>query len=206
MSIKIYNGYEIKKMNLLELLTFCKKFQSQVTKVRDKLTLDLITHSSVEELDSRAVGTSKPHEIKSNIGVLSQICSELNKRVYEIERTQHRDPMVDFGCNATFIPLKNKTLVLFNSEQTAFIEIWLRCEEIKDHHYQTSVDKPKYVSTSEWKQRAKDWELALPGLGIPSQAGFSFDFTDSKIPMAYVPDIIRNQPTFNLWRCFNQLL
>ena len=42
---------------------------------------------------------------------------------------------------------------------------------IKDYEYWNNTDKPDEISNREWNQREKDWDKALPGLGVPAQFG-----------------------------------
>jgi hypothetical protein len=65
---------------------------------------------------------------------------------------------------------------------------------VEDYHYQNQADKPDDVSDREWNKRRRDWDLTLPGAGIPANNGFTADLTDSLYPLADVEDIISSIP------------
>lgn len=42
---------------------------------------------------------------------------------------------------------------------------------IKDYEYWNNTDKPDEISDREWNRRGRDWDKALPGLGVPAESG-----------------------------------
>ncbi|MFF2532243.1 hypothetical protein ACFVS2_25370 [Brevibacillus sp. NPDC058079] len=98
------------------------------------------------------------------------------ERYKKIQRTQHRDPDVDFDCSACFIPLEDKIVALFYSEQKELQELWEACEEVSYYGYWDNGIPDEDVSKEEWKKREQDWEEALPGIGIPLENGLNADF------------------------------
>lgn len=79
----------------------------------------------------------------------------------------------DYRCNLQIIPMKRKTLVLYfgNAEMQQYLESLPNF--LIDHHYQDQTDKPDNISIYKWKQREKDWELAIGPDYIPGRHGFS---------------------------------
>lgn len=104
------------------------------------------------------------------------VLSKANERYNEIQRSQRRDPEVDFDCSACFIPLKDKIVALFYTEKDELRELWESCEEVSEYGYWNNTDPQEGVSRREWARRREDWEAALPGIGIPMEHGITADF------------------------------
>lgn len=97
------------------------------------------------------------------------------QRYSDIQRTQYRDPDVDFDCDACFIPLEDKILVTFHTEKKELRELWESCAEVSYYGY-WGGDPQEGVSEEEWEKRREEWSIALPGAGVPMQNGLSADF------------------------------
>jgi hypothetical protein len=198
MSTKIYNGYEIanSKMSLGDLRDFCKELQVKFEKTKRLSIKKLITEKIIEEIDLRAVGIIIPTKDDLAHSVISKIWESLDREASAVKEKGNRNCEVDFSSSVTFIPIKGKLLALFYAESETFFKLWESQSLVKDYHYQNSSDRPRKVSKAEWEQRKRDWDLALPGLGIPSQNGFSFAFTDYHLNATSIKDILKSVPSF----------
>lgn len=108
------------------------------------------------------------------------------ERYDEIQRTQHRDPVVDFDCNACFIPLEDKVVALFYSEQDELEKLWKAHPDVSYYGYWNNTDPDEEASDEEWEQRKRDWDEALPGLGIPMENGICADFVKGFVNRQYI--------------------
>ncbi|ADO59665.1 hypothetical protein [Paenibacillus polymyxa] len=111
-----------------------------------------------------------------NRSIYSIAWRKAEQRYREIHATQTRDPEVDFDCKACFIPLEDKIVALFYSEQKELKQLWEDCEEVSCYGYWDNVDPDERCSESEWKKRAKDWQNALPGYEYPHENGVFYEF------------------------------
>ena len=86
----------------------------------------------------------------------------------------------DYRCTLQIIPIKRKTLVLYfgNAEMQQYLESLP--DFLIDHHYQDQTDKPDDISTYKWKQREKDWEIAIGPDYIPCRHGFTAELFDTE--------------------------
>ncbi|WP_209949147.1 hypothetical protein [Paenibacillus sp. 1182] len=111
-----------------------------------------------------------------NRSIYSIAWRKAEQRYREIQATQTRDPEVDYDCKACFIPLEDKIVALFYSEQKELKQLWEDCEEVSYYGYWDNVDPDELCLEAEWKNRAKDWEHALQGSGYPFENGLFAEF------------------------------
>ena len=142
MSYNIQHGYMLPLMNLVELnefiLSFKEKAEDKVKELGAKAIANLISH----DLDEMVV-FGKEEFIKRNLkrdGIIEAKAQEkfqyassllhaymdMRDRYHEVLRTSSRDPVVDFDADAIFIPLEDRILVLFYTEQRELRELWDR--------------------------------------------------------------------------------
>jgi len=159
MSTKIYNGGRLPLTSLEVLLCWCREARKVLVEAR------------AEQLRSRY--TLKQYRKERD---------ELQKRAWRIETTCLRDPAADFSFNATFFPLREATLVIPFQDNPGMLKAWNRLPYLIEYGYWNNTDIPAECTDTEWSQRKDDWDLALPGSGVPQDHGFDFIFTDYTLP------------------------
>ena len=200
MSFKVYNGYEVPKMSLSQLASFCNAAKLELQKVKTIEINNLYAKKAVEYLDNLAAGIpTKEYKFDS---ILLIVSNDIKERQKEIIESGRRHPEVDFESSAVFfITKKDKILCLFYAENKELVNCWEKLAGVKDYHFQNSTDRPEKISEKDWAQRNKDWQKIFQGLEPPSQKGLSFSFTTTETPRPDVNDILRNVPSFEK-RCF----
>jgi hypothetical protein len=171
MSTKIYNGYKLPSMSLMQTLRFCKAFRDKVRKraeslygkriialatdIFDRLTLNL----PVEEIEKKGCAF---------VAAFSHSC----KQIAEVRKTGMRNTDWDFMCDVTLIPTPRKILALLFTEQESFRKIWRDLDGVEEYGYWDNTDQPESITEQEWHQRGKDWDKYL-GYDAPCVAGLT---------------------------------
>jgi hypothetical protein len=170
MSTKIYNGYKT-NLSLNELHKVCLDLKKTITEKRDEVYKKLITTYALNTRAKLDAGLINFDDLK-NSSPMSNALFEIRDRAKEIQKTQMRDPVVDFDCEFVFIPLEKYTLAMLYTEKKEFREIWENCGYFENYSYWNNTDPDESVSDEEWEQRGEDWDVL--GYDAPSSVGMSF--------------------------------
>jgi len=161
-------------MTMSELNNFSLQFQKEVeTKVVElgATTLANIISSEIDDLAVFGKETFvsrhllKEGDEREEAEKKFRLCSiflhaymDIRERYFEVQRTSRRDPSIDFECEAVFIPLEDKTLVLFYAERQELNELWKSQQGVEEYRYWDSEEKPKGVKMTDWEERRVTWE------------------------------------------------
>lgn len=85
------------------------------------------------------------------------------------------EPSADFKLGLAVFPLGTKTLAYPLADNGALLKAFNALPGVREYGYWDNTDKPEDVTDMEWSQRYKDWEEALPGIGILREHGLCFD-------------------------------
>lgn len=192
MSTKIYNGFVLPKMTLIELNEFSKQFREKAKEAaieqaetflarRIERTIDRLCLLTEKEFIDKCIKKENQtdraaSELYSYYRPLLHQYYEAYERYQEVQRTNHRDPQVDLDANVVYIPLEDKTLAMFYGEQDAIKKLWEQEEQVAYYGYWNNTDPDEDCSDEEWEQRKNDWEVALPGYTLPLEAGIIAEF------------------------------
>jgi len=202
MSTKIYNGYKINNINsLLELKEFCQRitpiFEEAQKQLLGKITADI----AVKIIDKLKFNLSvdyyitKEHKNKKFTNSVYREAKYLvEEKQRKIKQTGQRDPSYDIEINIIFIPIQNKMLSIFYAERQELTNIWKNFDEVEYYGYWDNTDRDEKCTEDEWDQRDKDWEEALPGVGIPSENGFVWSALEN-IPLYGINEVLNNLPS-----------
>ena len=195
MSIKIYDGMKFKNApTLSEARDIIFKFKEKVIEHYRKKYYELLAEGVVGIYDDammgRKVGYSFPDSFKKDvmhkIDSFSERKSSLVYRVHHaIERKSelfkeqslrgHIYWRFDFDCNVSIIPSNDEVFVLIYTQDQEVKNMFSNMDEIEEYGYWDNVDPPDDLTAEQWDARGEEWEVALPGIGIPSKCGFSID-------------------------------
>lgn len=92
---------------------------------------------------------------------------------------------VDFDFNVSLLPLPDKTLLIPFGENVKCQKIFQKYTQ--EYGYWNNCDKPDGISDEEWEQRRHDWDIVLPGIGVPRENGPVRYLVDSKNIVKYIP-------------------
>lgn len=212
MSTKIFHGY-ISKLSIEQLL---KKFVLLVPKfeeIKNNLYYESLAAEATEVIDKR---NNEECDCEHSPGIYisfdNDTCHKCKKKQnndqYEIFREVNRKHEKninkaiieqsrqdnDYSCSCSVFPMgKNKTLILFYSENNKMTDMWQSLSYISEYHYQNSTDKPDYISSKDWSQRRRDWDKAL-GNDTPRERSFGFQFTVERLPFARIKECLKYVP------------
>lgn len=193
MSKKIYNGYILKNMSLLELNEFRTSMKEKIKKRNLLLYERRISRIALGMIDNFFL-LDKHNFIRKHIqrdGISFEMAEKeyecmsilkLSKKIIEekfgkIRKTGVRDCDFDFECNAVFIPLQDKILTLFYTENNELIKVWKEDKNVEEYGYWNNSDKPEKHTDEEWKLRENDWNKVFEESLVPSDSGFIVEFS-----------------------------
>jgi hypothetical protein len=186
MSTKIYNGYRLQQMSLMELQSFAGRVREIIQEVQTKLQaknyarlcatiLDDYVFDPPKDFDARMKSQHSGFRYGLSANILAKrIIWENEKR---IKATQMRDPLYDLDANMTVFPLADTILMIIFCEQKEYRDAIEAMPEVTPYPYWNNEDRPDDLSDNEWEQREGVWESALPGIGIPSMCGLILQCT-----------------------------
>lgn len=108
-----------------------------------------------------------------------------------VKITNKRQPAYDFQSEICVYPMQDKILFQAWGEVDSLLEKiclsrkkvdkeFRKKYELTYYGYWNNVDKPNNVTKKEWLQRFTDWDIALPGLGVPVENGLVVDILNSE--------------------------
>jgi hypothetical protein len=129
---------------------------------------------------------------------LQKVMQNIDDEYKKIKTTKQRNPSYDFECEISILVPKNtdKILLLLFTEQKKIQDLFETYDFIETYPYWNNTDKPDNISEAEWEQRGKDWNNALPGSGIPSKNGLSFELVGEFLPLIDVNSVLETMPSF----------
>lgn len=183
MSTKIYNGIAFKgDPDIRQLNKIMEDLKKDVIKKGIDLARKMYYKDFCIFLDLYAIDKDKAKEYYKEYCKNEFVPSFMKIRFYLgfLDKVKEADKkpflsVYDFGCSVRVFPIHDKILGMYFTQKSELSDIILSHKNIIDYHYQNQTDKPDDISDEEWNLRERDWDKALPGLGIPLMHGFSTD-------------------------------
>lgn len=198
MSTKIYDAYVMKDVpTLYELRKRVSRLRSVVQEEFFNLYTKKVAVLACSIIDDLSLNKSVYSEEYPN-SIWSEAHKQVEDRNRHIQKTKERNPSYDFHCELEIIPIKNKIMVMVFCEQPRIIEIIARQKYLKYYGYWNNTDPDERCSEKEWNQRKKDWNEALPGIGIPSENGFNVQLHAPYflLPEDFIERLLRIAPSY----------
>lgn len=186
MSTKIFNGYMLPNMSLKNLDAFVKKARKKMLEAHNEMGEEMTIKKAVRFLDMHCIYGAEKFEDVSQDGMKFRDTYSpylwayfgLNEKAQKAEQSDRRtDSDYDFKSNLCLFPIRGKILAMFFSQHQRFTDVWNSFDEVSEYNYWNNTDKPDELTDEQWERRRKDWDTALPGIGIPSENGFIIEFT-----------------------------
>lgn len=180
MSTKIYNGFSLSGIKTLwELNDWVQQLRNQCLPLAIESVASEIARNAALKYDMASL--SGPHRADEGDGEPLPRSNPFHdaylnflKSYQEIQKTGYRNPLVDFDFNISLLPVEDRVLGIFESEQTSWRDVLFSHQEVEDYAYWNQVDRPSGLSQQEWEERARLWKEALPGGAAPDERGFNF--------------------------------
>jgi len=188
MSTKIYTGFRFVEPTLLKLYGWINEFRTELRPVVETAHKRWVTTLAVRKLDMDTLDNAALSKPK----YLQDAYDEFTRRVKEIRRTKVRDSDVDYELELSILPMSaRKVLGIVFCEQQDMVNLWMGKQFVEDYAYWDNTDKPDEVTEAQWEKRGKDWNDALPGVGVPSMCGFTADCVDKNYHLkVYDMDVV----------------
>jgi len=180
MSTKIYNGYSLPLMGILELMTFLDKVKSKIIPIHANLWSKALAKHATGLIDLNALGNQKAlkevlrFKDATKFNPKWEAYEDINNRIKKVAETKLRDPEIDFGFNICLIPTKTKILALLYTEQKEMTKAWESFKCVKSYYYFNNSDRPEEISAAAWKKRDQEWDAALGADGIPGNKSLQY--------------------------------
>lgn len=168
--------------------------REEVQEVLRKEYARVIANYAVTIIDKRALGEDIYVDSSVPRAVLTEACSRVEERCIKVRKSKLRDPGFDFDAEMSIFPLHNKVLLLPFVENKEAFKIIEGQPWIKPYGYWDNVDPDINCNAREWAQRKKDWDKALPGIGIPSQSGLTVQLHPSFMRWPTIKEIKASIP------------
>ncbi len=201
MSTKIYNGFRLKGMNLKSLHEWTLDFRQKIAEANKLATIKQRAAICSRLIDLAFVYDSSTfmkkmnkYELNLNDYPLISAMRIIGERQLEIRKTNQRDPEYDYDCELVLIPVKSYMLGIYYTERREHIQILEAMPGYEEYGYWNNTDKPECISNSQWDTRRKNWDIALPGIGVPAHSGFIIqcdpsDWCISQSVIPYMPSL-----------------
>ena len=193
MSTKIYNGLRIKYMTMQELIPFSKELRAQL----EPIAKEEFLKSYTKMLEEAIVFIQTGVQIDSCIHNYNELSALENPTFKDVNRVIDKEirqfikanksattitesvSAFDFDTSLCVFPLSRKILAVPICNNERLMNALLENENITAYGYWNNTDKPDNVSNREWNTRKKDWDKALPSIGVLRENGFIFDLIDT---------------------------
>jgi len=202
MSLNI-NGYKLPKLSLTELVHFNESIKEDILNIIKKKYYQYTSYKYITLVDDIVVNDLSEvnylYEKFKPYGLKWLVECDLQDRINDIKVKNSRDPEVDFDVEITYIPIKGKILALIHTEQREVIDYWKSLPQVKDYHYQNSVDKPKDITRKQWNKRLSDWELGLGKEFDQTKYGLKYTVVKNLTSYLRLPSfniMLENQPSY----------
>lgn len=181
MSTKIYNGILFNTTDFYKIEQFLLKMKGELSELAKQEFLKVVARETQYALiylqtdvylgyilDTEHLNVIKEHpeKVAEKVFVFLRRMMKTNqtaKTIMEYERD------VDFNFSVALYPLKEKVLGMICTDDPTLKKHFMSQNEVSEYGYWNNTDQPNDVSDTAWDQREKDWEIALPGLGIPKE-------------------------------------
>lgn len=201
MSTKIYQGFKIPNYNRLELKEFIKGVQEEIQEIHYHLYQKLLSGICENILDLRYLNPEAYIEkindvlsidVDGNNYPYFIALREIKDRKKEVTNKKNRDPFIDFDCEMVLFYLEDKILLQLFTEQESFKEVINNHKDVEYYGYWDNADPDEEVSDMEWKQRGKDWNVAMGETWIPALEGQAIKCTIDEIIFPNRDEILKN--------------
>lgn len=202
MSIKLYNGYKLPNMSVLELKHFFDDFRVKLKIEAEEKFIKRLAKDYCELLDLIYLGNVKEenykawfkecrlfHEDRSILGNLEELAID---NFGKILSTRQRNPSYDFSCQVSIIPVHGYILCQIFEDSNEFLKIWESMKGVEEFGYWDNTDRPNNVSDEAWDLRYQTWKAALNDFSAPAECGFTFEFMPSEFSLTHLVYNLRN--------------
>jgi hypothetical protein len=195
MSYHFEHGFRFSTENLLEIHAYMMDLRREVAPLVVAKTAAWLARQAAAYVDRwRVLGRSQEDR---GVAAISKAWWAMIDRQARIRQDRARAPEVDFSLEIAIIPIGERILGLYYTEQADFVELIRSKAWFIDHSFQTSTDPDEAVSPEDWAGRREDWLNMIERNPVPAMNGLSAMIADREITQ--FPDrraILRSLPSF----------
>lgn len=175
MSTKIYTGFRFETNDLYKIHCEMMKLRAEIKPLVEAKVRKYLASRAVDVLDQWTF-FGQPED-KQEHSPLREAYFELLDRQNRVKKNRERSPAADFSLDISIIPMRGRVLGMHFTEQRDFVELLEKKPWFSDYSYWDNTDRPEGINSSQWRQRIKVWDRALPGNQPPSACGFTAEIS-----------------------------
>lgn len=179
MSTKIYEGMMFNDPNVNNIFKQLKQFQPQVQEAAKQYVCQNLANRCVTYLDNLFVTET----CNTNETIFRYHMGEYYDETYELARDQYFQSAFDIRFSIAIFPIsRRKTLAIPFYRQNELMDHFNKLNITREYGYWNNTDMPSFVTRREWRQRKRDWDIALPDstYSIPSLSGLMCELSDNR--------------------------
>jgi hypothetical protein len=184
MSTKIYTGFKIDTIDILEVQAILNEHHKSVKEITKEKIIEHLIKSAVKEFDRDTI-----EKKDTDKNYISEANYDMEDRQKKIKQTMSRDPEVDFDAEIAIFPFEGKFYGIYYTEKEEFYDNLLTNSKVVEFSYWNSTDHPKNITKQEWEEREKIWDTIFKGNELPCEIGFTKKY-NSYPPQPSIEEII----------------
>jgi len=196
MSTKIYNGLKFTTKDVTKIYNALIELRPEAIRIGTEIKCETIVHTIVSILDRYVAWNhynfplkNEDYGINPKTGLIHNIVKDrslLSEQIWDfLDKVQSSQRSVrddyDIKLQVMIHPIKRKALGTEYCSDSQLRKLLFTCPLVEEYHYQNQCDQPENISNYRWETRRKDWDLALPGMGIPLYNGLEVTILDYKL-------------------------
>jgi hypothetical protein len=190
MSTKIYTGFKIDSMDILEIQTILNGHHKLVKEITKEKIIEHLIKSAVEDFDKDIINKKDTDK-----NYISEANYEMEERQRNIKKTMSRDPDVDFEVEIALFPFEGNFYGIYHTEKSDFYDNLLTNPKITEFNYWNNSDHPEKMTEKEWEERARIWNTIFDGNELQCEIGFTKKY-NSYPPQPEIEEIIERWDSF----------
>jgi hypothetical protein len=193
MNLVVKNGFlmEIRELGAIHLAMM--ELREHARPIVLQLIAYYIAENATRVYDEWLYSGQSPDEAGRNAYTLA--VNRMLDRQRVVERSQLKDPAVDFSFEIDVIPYGNAVLGIYRTEQPRLAYLLKRKTWYQPFGFDNRVDRWEGVTEEQWMVRKRTWTLAFGRFTRPEDVGFraqitpmtAIDFPTSEMILKAVP-------------------
>lgn len=208
MSTKIHSGFSLPNIKTLPQLQswisdvreqgkavqreiFLQRLAIEITYILDtyfRNQFDLPTQTQKFDNHFHEEGDSRGETYLVSSTPWSLACRHIRKQISVAEKSPYSYDGFHVGYEVCLFLIGDKVLGMPFGEAREYDAMLSAMDDYAYYGYWDNSDEDESCTEEEWNQRRDDWNIALPGIGIPNENGMTVQVVPQKMDIALMYD------------------